>query len=268
MIEDLIAHITPPIKLTRKTLSAIVLRTNNRKAALDNPQEFALHAARIIREKAIEQLVEGIQYFKDGTWYDMTEWVEEEETVSDRLVPVDNSIYDHIVVQSETEKRFVEKLKKRKDVRLFVKLPAWFKVATPVGQYNPDWGLVMDQADAFGDTGPLLYLVRETKSTTVASELRGTENQKNHCGERHFVGALASIIESSLRPTIFHRGLTGSDLSLGPAVAFVPMPETKDLFDMKPIFAGAAIFGYAAYEYRHFWDRWIHPVQKAQFERH
>jgi type III restriction enzyme len=38
MIEDLIAHITPPIKLTRKTLCAIVLRTKNRKAALDNPQ--------------------------------------------------------------------------------------------------------------------------------------------------------------------------------------------------------------------------------------
>jgi hypothetical protein len=29
--------------------------------------------------------VDGIQYFKDGTWYDMTEWIEEEETVSDRL---------------------------------------------------------------------------------------------------------------------------------------------------------------------------------------
>jgi type III restriction enzyme len=190
LIQDLIGHINPPIKLTRKTLLALVAGTKNRKAALDNPQEFAFQAAKIIREEAIRQLVAGIQYFKDGTWYDMTEWIEEEETISDRLVSVDNSIYDHIVVQSETEKRFVEKLKKRKDVRLFVKLPAWFKVATPVGQYNPDWGLVMDQADAFGDTGPLLYLVRETKSTTVASELRGTENQKNHCGERHFVGAL------------------------------------------------------------------------------
>jgi type III restriction enzyme len=190
MIEDLIAHITPPIKLTRKTLTAIISQTTNRQAALDNPQEFALHAARIVREKAIDQLVEGIQYFKDGTWYDMTEWAEEEETVSERLIPVENSIYDHIVVQSDTEKRFVEKLKKRTDVRLFVKLPGWFKVTTPVGQYNPDWGLVMEEVDAFGDHGPLLYLVRETKSTTVASELRGTENQKNHCGKAHFVGAL------------------------------------------------------------------------------
>lgn len=190
LIENLIAHITPPIKLTRKTLAAIVVRTKSRKAALENPQEFAFQAAGIIREKAIEQLVDGIQYFKDGTWYEMAEWIEEEETVSDRLVAVNNSIYDHIVVQSETERKFVEKVKKRTDVSLFVKLPAWFKVRTPVGQYNPDWGLVMEEVDAFGDKGPLLYLVRETKSTTVAAELRGTENQKNHCGERHFAGAL------------------------------------------------------------------------------
>jgi len=190
MIEDLISHITPPIKLTRRTIATIITQTTNRKAALDNPQDFALQAARAIREKAIQQLVDGIQYEKDGTWYDMSDWVAEEETVSDRLVAVDNSIYDHIVVQSDTEKRFVEKLKKRNDVRLFVKLPNWFKVATPVGQYNPDWGLVMEEVDAFGEAGPLLYLVRETKSTTAANERRGAENQKVICGERHFSGAL------------------------------------------------------------------------------
>ncbi len=187
MIEDLIAHITPPIKLTRRTLAAIVTGIKNRQAALDNPQEFASQAARVIREKAIHQLVDGIKYEKDGTWYEMTEWVEHEETISDRLVPVENSIYDQIVVQSSTERNFAEKLKKRKDVRLFVKLPGWFKVPTPVGQYNPDWALVMETAE---DMEALLYLVRETKSTAVANELRGTENQKVHCGERHFTGAL------------------------------------------------------------------------------
>jgi type III restriction enzyme len=188
MIEDLMAHITPPIKLTRKTLTAVITRTKNRQSALDNPQEFALQAARILREKAVQQLVEGIQYFKDGTWYEMSEWVEEEETVSDRLIPVNNSIYDYIVVQSDPERKFAEKLKRMKNVRLFIKLPNWFKVATPVGQYNPDWGLVMEQV--FGEDGPLLYLIRETKSTTAPDELRGTENQKIHCGSRHFGDAL------------------------------------------------------------------------------
>lgn len=192
MIEDLLAHVVPPIKLTRRTLGEIVQKTTNRKAALDNPQDFTQHAARIIREKAIQQIVAGIQYTKLDTWYDMELFAEEEETTSDRIVPVDKSIYDYIVCQSETERRFVEKLKLRDDVRLFVKLPAWFKVPTPIGNYNPDWGLVMITPDQFGDNdnAPRLYLVRETKSTTVADQLRGTENQKIHCGERHFTGAL------------------------------------------------------------------------------
>lgn len=186
MIEDLMGHVSPPIKLTRRTLIEVVTRLTNRQAAIDNPQEFASQAARVIREKAIQQLVDGIKYEKDGTWYEMTLFEETEDTVSDLLVPVGNSIYDKIVVQSGNEKKFAEQLGKRKDVRLFVKLPRWFKVSTPVGSYNPDWALVMESPDA----EPLLYLVRETKTTLAADGLRGTENQKIHCGERHFINAL------------------------------------------------------------------------------
>ncbi|MGH6933535.1 MAG: hypothetical protein ACREEE_14005 [Dongiaceae bacterium] len=28
---------------------------------------------------------------------------------------------------------------RRKDVKLYIKLPSWFTVATPIGEYNPDW---------------------------------------------------------------------------------------------------------------------------------
>lgn len=81
----------------------------------------------------------------------------------------------------------MEKLRRRSDVRLVIKLPSWFRVATPVGNYNPDWALVMEDAE---DRAVLLYLIRETKSTTAHDELRGTENQKIHCGSRHFNGGL------------------------------------------------------------------------------
>lgn len=54
----------------------------------------------------------------------------------------------------------------------------------------PNWGLVMEQVDEHGDAGPLLYLIRETKGTTEAGERRGVENQKIHCGARHFQDAL------------------------------------------------------------------------------
>ena len=44
--------------------------------------------------------------------------------------------------------------------------------------------------EAAGPGAPLLYLVRETKSTTVPDELRPNEERKVRCGERHFREAL------------------------------------------------------------------------------
>ena len=74
-------------------------------------------------------------------------------------------------------------------MRLYLKLPGWFTVPTPVGNYNPDWAIVMEN-EAAGPGSPLLYLVRETKSTTIPDELRPNEERKVRCGERHFREAL------------------------------------------------------------------------------
>jgi type III restriction enzyme len=64
-------------------------------------------------------------------------------------------------------------------VKLFVKLPAKFLVATPVGNYNPDWAIIT-QDDR------IVYLVRETKGTRDLSKLRPDEAAKIRCGARHF----------------------------------------------------------------------------------
>lgn len=73
----------------------------------------------------------------------------------------------------------------REDIRLYVKLPAWFTVPTPVGNYNPDWAIVMD--DPNEPDGEKLYLVRETKGD---GELRPTERRKTECGAKHFEDGL------------------------------------------------------------------------------
>lgn len=74
---------------------------------------------------------------------------------------------------------FAKKLNARADIRLFVKLPRWFVVDTPVGPYNPDWAIVKHDSST-------VYMVRETKSTKDFSKRRGAENDKVRCGERHF----------------------------------------------------------------------------------
>jgi type III restriction enzyme len=186
LLAELMERTTPPVRLTRRTLWDILNRTAQKKAALANPQDFATKAVQVIKDKAADQLVEGIQYEKDGTWYEMELFEEEVETVKDLLVQATKSIYNPVACDSQPEVRFAEGMEKRKFIKLYVKLPNWFRVKTPVGNYNPDWAVVKEQVDPFGEPGPLLYLVCETKSTTNLADLYNQERQKILCGKVHF----------------------------------------------------------------------------------
>jgi len=77
-------------------------------------------------------------------------------------------------------------------VKVYLKLPAWFTVPTPIGEYNPDWAIVMENRDAHGKRKgkELLYLVRETKDTSRPESMRPNELRKIECGKQHFEGTL------------------------------------------------------------------------------
>lgn len=195
IMESLMENTTPPMRLSRKTLLAIYRATANRQAAVDNPHEFAVAAVNIIKDKLADQLIGGIRYEKDGTWYEMTDFKEVIETWEDYIVRSDDvggvggtHLYDGVIWESEgIEKSFVLELEKRADIKLYIKLPDWFTVDTPIGRYNPDWAIVMDNPE---DGEPALYLVRETKGSLDPSQWRPDERRKIACGRRHFQGAL------------------------------------------------------------------------------
>ena len=198
VMASLMEHTSPPMRVTRATLLEVFKRSQNKEAATKNPQEFATLAVRIIKDKLADHLVNGIQYEKINEWYEMTQLEAEIESWKEYLIPANSSVYDHVLVDSQAddprqsiEGKFVEELEKRDDVKLYLKLPSWFTVDTPVGKYNPDWAIVLEDRDAHGTpTGTHLYLVRETKSENWKTELRPDEKRKILCGERHFMGAL------------------------------------------------------------------------------
>ena len=197
VMESLMENTSPPMRISRRTLLEIYTRSKNKKAAVENPHEFATLAVGIIKEKLTDQLVDGVQYEKLGQWYEMSQFALELETWSEYLVKSvrpdgseGTSLYDGVFWDSVTiEKPFIEALEHRKDVRLYFRLPAWFLVNTPIGQYNPDWAIVMDNPED-NELKPVLYLVRETKGTGRLSDLRPQERRKILCGKRHFEGAL------------------------------------------------------------------------------
>lgn len=192
IMEYLMLHTTPPVRLARSTLVEIVRRTTKRAAAVENPQDFAAVVVRILKEKVAQQLIDGIRYEKINKWYEMTQFDAEIEGWEDYFAPAQRSIYDHVEYESDIEKTFIAGLDARDDVKLYVKLPRWFVVDTPIGTYNPDWAVVMEERDEHGrPTGKsLLYLVRETKPANWQTSLRTEEKQKITCGERHFRDAL------------------------------------------------------------------------------
>ncbi len=192
LIEHRLAHTTPAMKLTRRTLLEILKRTESQHAALYNPPEFAKVMIAHIREKITHQLIDGIKYEKIGEAYEMCQFDGELESWKDCMVPASRCIYDHVIWDSGVEKEFVEGLEGRDDIKLYVKLPAFFTVPTPIGDYNPDWAIVKEKRDAYGKpTGEEnLYLVHETKGTEDLAVLRPSEKQKIRCGERHFRDAL------------------------------------------------------------------------------
>ena len=193
----LLENTTPPMRLTRKTLLEIFRRTQKQQAALDNPHEFASVAVRIIKEKLTDQLVNGIKYEKIGECYEMCQFETSIRSWENHLIPAKRSLYDQVIYDSEVERKFVEELENLNFVKLYVKLPAFFKVPTPIGTYNPDWAIVVDYPD---DEGQRLYLVRETKGTTNLDYLRPDERRKIECGRRHFEEALGvnyEVVDSS-----------------------------------------------------------------------
>lgn len=101
------------------------------------------------------------------------------------------SLFDAVVYESEVEKQFARDLDSNENVKLFVKLPSWFKIDTPIGSYNPDWAFVTEREEK-------LYFVRETKSTVDSEERRTKENQKIVCGRKHFetIGVDYAVVTS------------------------------------------------------------------------
>ena len=94
-------------------------------------------------------------------------------------VAVNNSVYEYVTYDSEVERQFAADLDAREDIKLFMKLPRWFIVDTPVGTYNPDWAVVKHDTST-------VYLVRETKGTTDFEKLRTSEADRVRCGRKHF----------------------------------------------------------------------------------
>ena len=183
-IPDLLGYLQRATELTRPTLAEILEKSARLGEVTRNPQQFLEHAVGAIQKSLHDLMVQGIEYERiaDAEWEMHRLESEELESYVSRLLEVQNSIYDVVEYESKVEYEFAKTLDARKDIKLFFKLPDWFKVETPLGTYNPDWAIVREDQDGQNK----VYLVRETKGTKDWLKIPDIQRKKIECGKAHF----------------------------------------------------------------------------------
>jgi len=187
ILPDILAFLQKETELTRHTLAEILKRSGRLAEFKINPQAFMAAVAKEISRALHDLMLEGIKYEKvAGQHWEQSRLEQDAEdgiirylTNLYEVTHREKALFDAIEYESEVEKQFARDLDSNESVKLFVKLPSWFKIDTPIGTYNPDWAFVTERDEK-------LYFVRETKSTLDNEERRTKENQKIACGRKHF----------------------------------------------------------------------------------
>ncbi|WP_242458936.1 hypothetical protein [Enterobacter roggenkampii] len=184
-LPDILTELQDRTQLTRRTIINILTGSGRLDDFKRNPQQFIELAAEIINRCKRLALVDGIKYRMLGEQHVYAQELFEKEELTgylqNMLMDTHKSIYEHVVYDSTTERDFADALEKNDAIKLYAKLPGWFKVPTPLGSYNPDWAVLVEE-----DNEQRLYFVVETKSSLFADDLRDKESAKILCGKAHF----------------------------------------------------------------------------------
>jgi type III restriction enzyme len=195
-LPDLLTELQDRTQLTRRTIHRVLTGSGRLDDFKRNPQAFIELAGEAINRCKRLAVVDGIKYQRLGDeYYYAQELFEQEELtgyLKNMLTETTKSVYEQVVYDSGTEADFADALEKNDAIRVYAKLPGWFKVPTPLGAYNPDWAVLVEK-----DGAERLYLVVETKSGLFTDDLRDKERAKIECGKAHF--RALEVGESSAR---------------------------------------------------------------------
>ena len=185
MLPDVVTYLQTNTSLTRRTIVSILKCSGTLDMFKKNPQKYMEDANKIISANMKSMLVDGIKYTRlgDDEYYAQELFNTEELTgyLEHNMIEAKKSVYDYVVYDSDNEAAFAQKFEANEDIKLYAKLPDWFKVSTPLGSYNPDWAVLIEK-----DGMKKLYFVIETKANINEQSLRPTESQKIKCGQKHF----------------------------------------------------------------------------------
>ena len=191
-VPDIVTYLQNETGLTRQSITSILLKSERLDAFKKNPQAFIESVIDIIRNEMRLMLVDGIKYKRidDELWcQELFENNELKGYLTSNLLKSEKSPYDYVIYDSVVERDMASRFETSDNVKVFTKLPSWFKIDTPLGTYNPDWALVWDDGNE-----QKLYFVVETKGGLFDDAIKPTEKAKIACGKKHFEAIDSGVV--------------------------------------------------------------------------
>jgi len=191
---DIVGEMEQRTHLTRRTIVAILQGIKEEKFLLlrKNPEEFIAKGSKLINEVKAGLIINNIVYHKTDAQYDAKTVFTTNKDALRNSELLKKHIYDYLTSDSKIESDFAQAMENSTEVVVYAKLPKSFYISTPIGNYSPDWAIVLDK-----DKVRHIYFVAETKGSESDLELREIEKLKIHCAEKHFETIGGGVVKFS-----------------------------------------------------------------------
>ena len=190
---DLVEDLSEKTGLCYNSVMRIVQGIETKKEYLKNPPVFIEQAAFKIKQVQLEELVRFVEYNPTNEVYPFN-FSDFTKDACDNYVSTPNhGVWDKTLYDSGFERDFAidaDNNVKNPDVLCFLKFPTWYKIPTPIGSYEPDFGVVLKRVSLRNNQEQQeYYFVVEIKGTNDLNDKKALtphEKARIECAIKHF----------------------------------------------------------------------------------
>ena len=187
---DLVEELSENTGLSYTTLFKILTNITNLDHIIKNPPQYIHTAAAIIRNIELDEMLRGLEYHLTGANFPFSfnDFIKN-VSKADYVETPNRGVFDKMLIDSNIEYDFAKTIDNQPEVICFIKLPDWYKINTPIGDYEPDFGLILKRKSLKTGSESEYYFVIETKGTNDINDkkaLTESEVYKIKCAMVHF----------------------------------------------------------------------------------
>lgn len=167
---DLVEELSEKTGLCYTSVLKIIAGISNKDQYIKNPPVFMEQAVFKMKQIQLDELVRCVEYCPTGEEYafDFNDF--SKDGCENWISTPNHGVWDKTLYDSNIERDFAEDADKstNADVLCFLKFPQWYKIPTPAGNYEPDFGVVLRKRE--------LRNPNEDKEYYFVVEIKGTND--------------------------------------------------------------------------------------------